>query len=123
MATYLDYTKSEMKEMEDLIKERDQIAQELLTPEVFVRLLEWLREPEPRSAAVAFTAGIERQIAYLLEMDILPEIRRLRTAAKRYETVRRMNPRARDVAYELNLKTGKPFDEIIDEVRPFTDQR
>lgn len=35
---------------------------------------------------------------------------------ERYETARRMNPRQWAEAWELNLKTGKPFDDIIDEM-------
>lgn len=52
------------------------LSRELLTPQVFTRLVEWLREPKPATAA--FTAGIERQIAYALEMDVLPEVKSLR---------------------------------------------
>ncbi len=29
-----------------------------------------------------------------------------------------MNPRQWATAWDLNLKTGKPFDEIIDDMRP-----
>lgn len=38
---------------------------------------------------------------------------------KRYETARRMNPRQWADAWKLNTTTGKPFDEIIDDLRPF----
>lgn len=62
-------------EIDKLRAERDALAKEMLTPHVFSRLLEWLRNPKP--AASAFTAGIERQIAYALEMDVLPEVKRL----------------------------------------------
>lgn len=54
------------------------LAQECITPRVFMRLVEWLREDPIRPASTAFTAGIERQIAYALEMDVLPEVKRLR---------------------------------------------
>lgn len=70
------------QELAELIAERDRLAKELLTPQVFSRLVEWLREPSPRPAVNAFTAGIERQIAYALEMDVLPEVKRLRHRAK-----------------------------------------
>jgi hypothetical protein len=30
-----------------------------------------------------------------------------------------MNPQAWAAAWELNITTGKPFDEIIDNMRPF----
>lgn len=52
------------------------LSSELLTPHVFCRLVEWLRDPKPATAA--FTAGIERQIAYALEVDVLPEVKSLR---------------------------------------------
>lgn len=47
------------------------------------------------------------------------ELAELRLARDRYETARRMNPYQWKAAWELNLKTGKPFDEIIDNMRPF----
>jgi len=47
------------------------------------------------------------------------ELAALRIAAERYETARRMNPIQWAAAWELNIKTGKPFDEIIDNMRPF----
>ncbi len=37
----------------------------------------------------------------------------------RYETARRMNPRQWAEAWALNISTGKPFDEIIDNLKPF----
>ena len=43
----------------------------------------------------------------------------LRTGHDRYETARRMNQRQWADAWKLNLSTGKPFDEIIDDMRPF----
>lgn len=52
-------------------------------------------------------------------MDAAAEIERLRVGHERYETARRMNPRAWADAWQLNLTTGKPFDEIIDDLRPF----
>jgi len=42
----------------------------------------------------------------------------LRTGDERYETARRMNPRQWADAWKLNTTTGKPFDEIIDDMRP-----
>lgn len=47
------------------------------------------------------------------------EIRKLRIARDRYEVARRLNPRQWADAWKLNLSSGKPFDEIIDELRPF----
>lgn len=40
-------------------------------------------------------------------------------AARRYEIVRRMSVPAFQDAFVLNRRTGKPFDEIIDELAPF----
>ena len=47
------------------------------------------------------------------------EIERLRAGHDRYETARRMNPKQWADAWKLNISTGKPFDEIIDNLRPF----
>jgi hypothetical protein len=56
---------------------------------------------------------------YKTAMDAAEEIERLRIGYRRYETARLMNPRAWSEAWNLNITTGKPFDEIIDELRPF----
>ena len=47
------------------------------------------------------------------------ELEELRKASERYETARLMNPRQWAAAWEENIKTGKSFDEIIDDMRPF----
>ena len=47
------------------------------------------------------------------------EIVRLRAGHDRYEVVRRMNVDAFRDAYVLNRRTGKPFDEIVDNLAPF----
>lgn len=60
------------------LRENDALRREMLTPKVFSRLVEWLRDPNPKNASGAFTAGLERQIAYALEMDVLPEVKSLR---------------------------------------------
>ena len=49
----------------------------------------------------------------------MEQLAALRRAAQRYETARRMNPIQWAAAWEVNMKTGKPFDEIIDNMRPF----
>ncbi|MGE5510335.1 MAG: hypothetical protein ACM31O_03675 [Bacteroidota bacterium] len=51
---------------------------ELLTPRVLMRLVAWLRSDPIKPAHFAFTAGIERQIAYALEVDIVPLIKEAR---------------------------------------------
>ena len=49
----------------------------------------------------------------------MEELAELRLAATRYETARRMNPQLWADAWKLNISTGKPFDEIIDNLRQF----
>lgn len=49
----------------------------------------------------------------------MKELSELRLANERYETARRMNPQQWAAAWELNITTGKPFDEIIDNMKPF----
>lgn len=44
----------------------------------------------------------------------IDEIKRLRSCCQRYETARRMNPQQWAEAWQLNITTGKPLDEIID---------
>ena len=58
----------------------------------------------------AAAAGHQRAVEQLAE---------LRRAAERYETARRMSPYQWAAAWEINVATGKPFDEIIDNMRPF----
>lgn len=74
------------KQRDTAIAERDALSREMLTPAVFQRLLAWLREPKVRPASLAFTAGLERQIAYGLEMDVLPELRSLRIKVSSLES-------------------------------------
>jgi hypothetical protein len=47
------------------------------------------------------------------------ELQKLRLTHQRYETLRRMNVEQFKAAWSLNISTGKPFDQIIDELRPF----
>lgn len=47
------------------------------------------------------------------------EIERLQIGHDRYEVARRMNPAQWRDAWVLNTRTGKPFDEIVDDLRPF----
>lgn len=87
-----DMGSSIRKSREQLLRENEALRRELLTPEVFSRLLEWLREEPIRPASAAFTAGIERQVAYALEMYVLPEVKSLRirlaNAEKDIQTLR-----------------------------------
>jgi hypothetical protein len=47
------------------------------------------------------------------------EIERLQVGHDRYETARRMNPRQWADAWALSISTGKGFDGIVDDLRPF----
>lgn len=47
------------------------------------------------------------------------ELAEARKDAERYQTARCMNVQQWKDAFLLNIKTGKPFDEIIDDLRPF----
>lgn len=67
------------KQLATVTSERDELARHVLTPLVFNRLLDWLQEEPSRTAVDAFDAGIERQIAYALELTVLPEVKRLRS--------------------------------------------
>lgn len=49
----------------------------------------------------------------------IEELRELYAAARRYEIVRRLNPEAYAMAYRVNITTGKPFDEIVDDMAAF----
>lgn len=44
---------------------------------------------------------------------------KLRIGFERYETARRMSPRQWADAWTLSISTGKGFDEIVDDLRPF----
>ena len=50
---------------------------------------------------------------------IAMELKDLRTAYWRYETVRRMTVSQFENVCKLNVTIGTPFDQIIDELRPF----
>jgi hypothetical protein len=47
------------------------------------------------------------------------ECERLRIGHYRYEKVRRMTAQQFAAACEVNIRMGKPFDEIIDDLRPY----
>lgn len=56
-------------------------------------------------------------------MRLLRETERDAKEAERYRTARCMTPHQWSAAWELNEATGKPFDEIIDNMRPFVGGR
>jgi hypothetical protein len=61
--------------------------------------------------------GTEECCANLVRIQ--KECAELRKDAERYRTARQMNPRMWKEACMLNLSSGKPFDEIIDDLKPF----
>ena len=64
--------------MGELMDENEFLRKDRLTNEVFAALAAWLRHSPHKPAATAFTAGLTRQIAYALELDVLPEVKQLR---------------------------------------------
>lgn len=63
-------------------KERDDLlfqnAAGLASAETFLAIARWLETDPIKPAAQAFTAGPERQIAYMIERDVLPMLHSLR---------------------------------------------
>lgn len=49
-----------------------------------------------------------------MESETPADVARLQVGHDRYETARRLNPRQWAEAWEQNIRTGRPFDEIID---------
>lgn len=50
---------------------------------------------------------------------VLENVELLEAGYRRYEIARTMDPNQWKAAWALNLSTGKPFDEIIDDVGKF----
>jgi hypothetical protein len=77
--------------MAELMDENETLRKDRLTNGVFASLAAWLRHRPHKPAATAFTAGLTRQIAYALELDVLPEVKRLRQREKALlETISRL---------------------------------
>lgn len=77
-----------------------------------------LHRPNWNAYAMTRDSAVDLAIKCALELTAA-EIEAFRKSHERYETVRRMSvPQFRD-AYVLSTRTGKPFDEIIDDLRPF----
>lgn len=51
--------------------------------------------------------------------ELLERVRVLQAGHDRYETVRRMDGRQWAETWRLQIAEGKPFDEIVDGMRPF----
>jgi mRNA degradation ribonuclease J1/J2 len=54
-----------------------------------------------------------------LEQELLSRLEAGQKAIARYELIRRLSPREFSDIYQLNISTGKPFDEIVDNLLPF----
>jgi hypothetical protein len=71
----------ELQERDDLIAamsaQFEALRADRLTSDVFTRVADWLKDPQRKPASTAFTSGIERQIAYALELDVLPHVKRM----------------------------------------------
>jgi hypothetical protein len=70
-----------------LVAENEALRAEILTAEVFSRVAAWLRDQQRNPSTDAFTAGMERQICYALELDVLPHVRSLEERLRRLEAV------------------------------------
>lgn len=90
--------------------------------------VQWQMRRSSRAAILARFAELERErdearAAAEKEFGNVMALSAARDAyradAERYEVVRCMTPRQFQDAWTLNLRTGKPFDEIIDDLRPF----
>ena len=91
-----------------LIEENESLCQERLTNNVFARVVAWLRDPQRKPASTAFTAGMERQICYALELDVLPHVKRMEKEAKlHYEAMKAL------------LDAGEKMHDFIGELPPF----
>lgn len=97
-----------------------------------VRFERWLEDAQHacdlHNASIDGAARADAKIAALQQSITIrdTEIARLETdlelariGARRYEVARRMGPRMWTDAHNLNVSTGKPFDQIIDELMPF----
>lgn len=64
--------------------------------------------------------ALKEGLALTIEKDEMQTlIDDLRKGHDRYETARRLSPAQWSDVWKLNISTGKPFDEIIDDLRPF----
>ena len=55
----------------------------------------------------------------VLHKEVHAQMAQYHKGHERYETARRMSPQQWKDAWLLNQTTGKPFDKIIDDLRPF----
>jgi len=64
-------------DVEALTEQLEALCKDRLSSDVFTRVADWLKDPDRKPAASAFTAGMERQICYALELDVLPYVKSL----------------------------------------------
>lgn len=82
---------------------------------------------DDEDVAVAMCCPSDAEAAFIAACDpdtiraLLEERDALAKDAARYAIARRMSPQQWADAWELNHRTGKPFDEIIDDLAPFFD--
>lgn len=62
--------------------------------------------------------GWNEHVIEAVRLKSADELERLAIGNDRYETARLLNPLAWQDAWQLNISTGKKFDEIIDELKP-----
>jgi hypothetical protein len=63
--------------------------------------------------------GWNDEVIRKVQLKAADELERLGIGNDRYETARLLSPRAWQEAWQLNVSTGKRFDEIIDELKSF----
>lgn len=71
---------------------------------------DWYEGMTEKHFDLAITKAVAEHVA---------KIERLQIGHNRYETARKMNSIQWDLAWKTNIKTGKPFDEIIDDMAVF----
>ncbi len=58
-----------------LTRENAYLRREMIPPDAFTRLIEWLRADQIKPACQSFTAGFVQQMAYALEDEVVPLIK------------------------------------------------
>lgn len=101
-----------------LIKENEALRKQMLTAEVFTRVVEWLKDPQRKPASTAFTAGMERQICYALELDVLPQVKSLEIRVK---NMREVGEQMRDRLFSMIDKCiNHGINDPAEDARAFT---
>ena len=100
-------------------------AQDRVPTEILISRLEELsravtegKDAVSREFTMRIPAEMDRDADLVLHAAAC-RLREYAIGFQRYEVARRMNPRQWADAWKLNTTTGKPFDEIIEDLRPF----